>query len=217
MKSRTILFDLDGTLTDPARGITACIRYALDEMGEVPTSTPLEQFIGPPLDETFRELLTRPSEHDVSLAIEHYRRRFTDTGLYENAVYPGVTETLTELRDAGYDFRVATSKPHVFADRIIDHFELRHFFPQVYGSELSGVRTNKADLIRHVLVEEGLEQGDAWMIGDRKHDILGARANGLPSVGVTWGFGSRVELESAGADHVADTVSELPSIFGPRG
>lgn len=212
LEGRSILFDLDGTLTNPARGITECIRYALAEMAEPPPAEPLERFIGPPLDETFHHLLAQPDESRVRRAIEHYRTRFRDTGLFENELYPGIPEVLASLTEAGADLYVATAKPHVFANRIIDHFGLRPFFRGVYGPELSGLRNDKAELIRHLFLEEGLD-GASWMIGDRKHDIEAARANGVPAVGVLWGFGSREELTAAGADHVVERVDELPRLL----
>lgn len=214
-RTTTLLFDLDGTLTNPALGITQCIRYALEQMGEAPAAEPLERFIGPPLEESFAQLLDRADDSRVRAAIEHYRHRFTETGIFENEVYPGIPAALTELQAAGVEMYVATAKPHVFANRIIDHFELRSFFRRVYGSELSGVRARKGELIRHLLVEENLSPSNTCMIGDRKHDIEGARENGVRSVGVVWGFGARAELEQAGADDLVESVASLTRLGTP--
>jgi len=204
-----ILFDLDGTLTDPAPGIVACLEHALREMGAPSTDPHLSRFIGPPLQETFAQLLATSDPGVIEAAIGHYRERFADVGLFENALYPAIPLALQELSDRGFALRVATSKPHVFADRIIDHFGLRDFFPRVYGSELSGVRTDKGELIEYVLRTESLSPASTIMVGDRRHDIDGARVNRVPAVGVLWGFGSHEELMRAAPDAIVETAEEL--------
>jgi phosphoglycolate phosphatase len=206
-----LLFDLDGTLTDPAPGITACIAHALRALGRTPPPAgELRRFIGPPLRAVFAEALATDDVALVEEGVRLYRERFSTLGLYENSVYPAVARVLGELSSEGFELRVVTSKAHVYADRIIDHFELRQFFPRVYGAELSGERSSKAELLGQVLSSERVQPQRACMIGDRLHDIEGARAHGIATVGVTWGYGSREELETAGADLVIDALDELP-------
>jgi phosphoglycolate phosphatase len=206
-----LLFDLDGTLTDPAPGITACIVHAVRALGHVaPPAAELRRFIGPPLREAFAELLSTEDSARLEDGVRLYRERFSTLGLYENAVYPAVPRVLGELRSAGFQLRVVTSKAHVYADRIIDHFQLREFFPRVYGAELSGERSGKAELIARVLASESIAASRACMIGDRRHDVDGAKANSMAAIGVTWGYGAREELEAAGADRVIDAWHELP-------
>lgn len=208
-----LLFDLDGTLTDSRPGIIASMRHALGVMGlPVPEEHSLLRFIGPPTHDAFRELLSSSDPDLNARAIGIYRERYAKLGLFENSVYPGVAEGLSALNEAGATLFVCTSKPEVFADQIIDHFELRRYFKHVYGSELSGERSNKGDLIAHVLTREGLTS-DAWMIGDRLHDIRGAKLNTLRSAGVLWGYGSRDELAEAGADALFPSMSELVRAF----
>ncbi len=209
MSNLTLLFDLDGTLTDSRPGIISGIQHALGVMGlPVPPEHSLLRFIGPPTHDAFRELLSSSDPELNARAIGIYRERYAKQGLYENSVYPGVAEGLAALREAGATLFVATSKPQVFARQIIDHFGLAQYFVTVYGSELSGERSNKGDLIAHVLTQEGLTN-DAWMIGDRLHDIRGAKLNGLRSAGVLWGYGSRDELSEAGADATFANMQEL--------
>ncbi len=210
-----IFFDLDGTLTDPAPGITGCMRYAAERLGIDPGDD-LEQYIGPPLHETFRCILASMDPALIDEAIRLYRERFSTIGLFENALYPGIPELLATLDAAGHELRVVTSKPHVFADRIIDHFDLRRWLPRVYGSELDGTRTDKKDLIGYVLEHEDRSATDATMIGDRRHDIIGAKAHELRTIGVAWGYGAEGELEAAGADSVAETVEELEDLLVRR-
>ena len=206
-----LLFDLDGTLTDPAEGITACIQHSLQALGQgnVPMKSDLRRFIGPPLQETFAELLRTSDEAWIDDAIARYRERFSVTGLFENELYAETLEGLACFQGAGHRLWVATSKPEVFAERIIDHFELTRFFQKVYGSELDGRNSAKTDLIAHVLLAEGLDPGQTCMIGDRSHDIVGGRANGVRTIGVLWGFGSEDELRMAKAEFVVDSVLSL--------
>lgn len=208
----TIFFDLDGTLTDPAPGITASIEYAARKLGVEQVERP-EQYIGPPLRSSFRCILATMDESLVEDAMTHYRERFGLVGLFENEVYEGIPEMLAELTERGHRLRVVTSKPTFYADKIIDHFDLRRFFPRVYGAEMDGTRSDKGELIAHVLSSEGIDGSAATMIGDRKHDILGAKKHRLRTVGVTWGYGAEGEIEEAGADHVVDTVEELGTVL----
>jgi phosphoglycolate phosphatase len=141
--------------------------------------------------------------------VRRYRERFSTIGLYENAVHPGIPKVLATLRAEGFSLRIVTSKAHVFANRIVDHFALREFFPRVYGAELTGELSIKAELVAHALASENARPDRACMIGDRRHDVEGARAHGVTAIGVTWGYGSREELELAGADRVIEHFDEL--------
>ena len=203
-----LLFDLDGTLTDPKRGIVGCMRYALERLDRDPDSfSNLERFIGPPLLDSFYHLLGNEKEAQIALTL--YRERFSTVGLYENKVYEGIENSLSELAANGCRMLVATSKPRVFAARIIHHFNLDAYFEFVYGSELDGQRADKADLIAYILSQEKLDVADTRMIGDRLHDINGATKNGVRSIGVLWGYGSHDELSAAGADVLCDSPSAL--------
>jgi len=203
-----IFFDLDGTLTDPKPGITRSIQYALDKLGQqtIPTEDELTWCIGPPLRASFVKLL---GEASADLAVSLYRERFSDIGLYENAVYAGVEDVLTALRQSGHRLFVATSKAHVFADRIIDHFDLRRHFERVFGAELDGTRADKSDLLAYALKTTSVESSHAVMIGDRSHDMIGARNNGIKGIGVLYGYGSAQELTAAGASHLCATPNAI--------
>ena len=204
-----LLFDLDGTLTDAGTGITRCIQHALAALGApAPADADLRWCVGPPLQPTFAELLGTDDVERIDRAIALYRERFVATGMFENAVYPGVADGLRRLRAAGHALWVVTSKPHEFARKILVHFELRDAFAEVYGSEFSGVHSDKRDLLRHVLSVERFAE-PPWMIGDRRHDVEAAHANGLRAVGVTWGYGTGAELQTAGADVLVESMQEL--------
>lgn len=208
-----LLFDLDGTLTDPRQGILACFKYSLRRLQlKAPPDLELERFIGPPLRESFAALVGRDDGERVEQAITYYRERFATVGIFENDVYPGMVETLSRLRDRGALLFVATSKPTVFAERIVEHFELDRFFSAVYGSELSGANADKKDLLARLLDAESLSPADTVMIGDRAHDVLGARANNIFPVGVLWGYGSREELLAAGARLLCEEPSGLADV-----
>src|SRR5215469_15757660 len=200
----TLFFDLDGTLTDPKPGITRSIQYALGRLGRlVPSQDELAWCIGPPLRASFVALLGGEDHADRAVAL--YRERFGEVGLFENSVYPEIETVLAKLSQSGFRMFVATSKPHVFARRIIDHFGLARHFEYVFGSELDGTRVHKADLIAYALEQTGADASRSLMIGDRSHDVLGAKANGMDAIGVTYGYGSREELISAGARHLCAT------------
>lgn len=209
-----ILFDLDGTLTDPVVGITNSVAYALASFDiQVEDKTALRDFIGPPLGDSFRENYGF-SEAESRRAIEKYREYFADKGIFENEVYPGIPQLLARLKAQGKMTLVATSKPEVFARRILEHFGLSQYFDLIRGSNLDGSRVKKAEVIACAL--EGLpvrETGQAVMVGDRKHDILGAKAQGLESIGALYGYGSRGELSAAGADWLAADVQELSALL----
>jgi len=205
-----LLFDLDGTLTDPFVGITACIRHALTALGRpAPPADQLRWCIGPPLRDSLATLLGADHAHKADEALAVYRERFGRVGLFENQAYPGIREALAGLQERGHVLRVATSKPAVFARRIIEHFDLARYFTSVDGCELDGTRGDKRSLIAYILREYGLTPGETLMIGDREHDVIGARENGVAAIGVLWGFGSREELEAAGALRLVATPEGL--------
>ena len=211
-----LFFDLDGTLTDPGEGITRCIAYALEGMGHpAPSLESLRRWIGPPLWESFPVLLQTEDPIEVRRAVDLYRERFTTEGMFENRIYPGIPAGLAARRAEGHRLRVVTVKPHLYARKILEHFGLASLFEQVYGSELSGENSDKAELIRLALTENGIAAREAWMIGDRRHDIEGARANGVGAIGVLWGYGSAAELRDAGADALIGTIDELGDLLRP--
>ncbi|WP_022664932.1 HAD family hydrolase [Desulfospira joergensenii] len=196
-----ILFDLDGTLTDPFTGISRCISYALETLGrKSPSPKDLAWCIGPPLRDSFIELLG-PDKALAEKALTLYRERFTRTGMFENSVYEGIPQALRDLEKRGHTLFVATSKPWVYAEKIIRHFELHPFFKTIYGCELDGTRGDKTSLISHVLKEESLSASSTVMVGDTAYDMEGAENNGISGIGVLWGYGSRQDLEAAGAGY----------------
>ncbi|MEW6733185.1 MAG: HAD hydrolase-like protein [Acidobacteriota bacterium] len=207
---KALLFDLDGTLTDPKIGIVRCIKYALEQMARpFPSDEILASFIGPPLRGVFSILLKSTDNELIEEALVWYRQRFTDIGLYENQIYEGIPEMLVSAQQVTAMSFVATSKPTVYAQRIIKHFELDRHFSGIYGAELGGQFENKADLLAHLLINEGIQPEDVVMIGDRAVDIIAAKANRVRSVGVLWGYGSEKELIEAGADVLCRLPSEL--------
>ena len=179
----TLLFDLDGTLVDPVDGITRSIQYALAKLDRpVPPKEKLLWCIGPPLMESFKRLIEPCSSDMAALALRHYRQRYNEIGKFENSVYPDIPQTLEALKQAGGRLFIATAKPTIFATQIAAHFRLAAYFEAVYGSELSGERSDKADLIGHILSTEDLDPSTTIMVGDRKHDIIGAKGNGIKDV-----------------------------------
>jgi phosphoglycolate phosphatase len=205
-----VLFDLDGTLTDPKLGITRSIQYALRKRGRhVPDADSLESLIGPPLEQSFRSHFGM-APADARRAVEDYREYFEETGLFENAVYPGIPELLARLRANGARLAVATSKPTVFAERILAHFALAEHFEHVVGSFLDGRRVEKHELIADALTTlGGVDRERAAHVGDRRHDVLGAHANGIRAIAVGWGYGTRDELDSAKPSAVVESVVAL--------
>lgn len=217
MIADALLFDLDGTLTDPKPGIVGSLRFALDQLGvSCPSDDVLASFIGPPLRGTFAMLLDTSEAFRIEEAMTCYRQRFAATGLYENQVYAGVPVMLEHVQQAATAMYVATSKPRVYAERIVQHFGLDHHFRQVYGPELDGQREDKADLLAYLLASEGLGAPDAVMIGDRAADVRAAKANGVRSIGVLWGYGSAQELLDAGVDLLCETPAELAAQLSER-
>jgi phosphoglycolate phosphatase len=203
-----LLFDLDGTLTDPKQGIVACIRYALQRLDiEIAADIRLESYIGPPLRDTFRSLCG--GDDDVEAAVGYYRERFATVGLFENQVYDGIPLCLEQLRDSADSIHLATSKPTIYAERIMQHFGLERFFDRIYGSELDGRLGDKTELISHILKREKQHAADTIMIGDRSFDMVGASNNKVRAIGVLWGYGSEAEIELAGADRICSHPAEL--------
>lgn len=206
-----VFFDLDGTLTDPMPGITGCVQYALQRLGEpVPEAQELTWCIGPPLLDSLARLV---GDERAPMAVAHYRERFADVGLYENALYPGIVDMLQALAAAGTRMFVASSKPEVFVRRIVEHFEIGDYFSAIFGSELDGTRVDKSDLLRFALTKTRAPSPHTTMVGDREHDVIGARNNGLHAVGVLYGYGSVAELESAGVDNLANTPADLVALL----
>ncbi len=208
-----LLFDLDGTLTDPKVGITTCVQYALRSFGiEEPDLDRLEPFIGPPLRDSFQKFYGFSPEQ-AEEAVAKYRERFQDVGIFENQVYDGIPQMLRTLQSKGIHLAVASSKPEVFVRRILEHFQIDQYFEVVVGSELDGTRDNKDEVVREALGRLSGEQPvaleDVYMIGDRSYDVEGARALGVESVGVTYGYGSMEELKEAKADYIVRSVEEL--------
>jgi phosphoglycolate phosphatase len=214
MDKKHLLFDLDGTLTDPKEGITKSVQYALNKFGiKIEDRDELCPFIGPPLIDSFMEFYNF-SEEDAKKAVILYREYFTDKGILDNKVFEGAEEVLKSLVDRGKKLYVASSKPEVFVRQIMEHFGLDIYFTFMGGSDLNGTRDKKADVIRYVMKECGLKDPDSIvMIGDRKHDILGAREVSIDSVGVLYGYGSRQELEEAGALKIAETIFDLQNLL----
>ncbi|WP_271253195.1 HAD hydrolase-like protein [Pseudanabaena sp. Chao 1811] len=209
-----ILFDLDGTLTDPKIGITTCIQYAIANLGyQPPATTDLLWCIGPPLSVSFAKLLETNDRDLVDKAISLYRDRFSTIGLFENLLYPDIPETLKLIRNEGYQTYVATSKPHIYAKRIIEHFGLSSMFDGIYGSELDGTNSIKSELIRHILDQENIAPAQTVMIGDRYHDVVGAKQNQVLAIGVTYGYGTEAELKEHGVDLLAHSPQEISHLI----
>ncbi|MBD2329261.1 HAD family hydrolase [Alkalinema sp. FACHB-956] len=219
-----ILFDLDGTLTDAKPGIVRSIQYALSEMGyAVPDPEALGWCVGPPLHRSFARLLNRDEPVEghhcvedslIQQALTLYRQRYATLGMFESTLYPQVPDTLKALRVAGYRTFVATSKPQVYANQIISYFSISSLFDRVYGSEFDGTRSEKGDLIRYILQTENLSATTTVMIGDREHDIIGAKLNQVAAIGVTYGYGSLQELQAQGANWIVASPTELLQLFG---
>ena len=208
-----LLFDLDGTLTDPKVGICTCVQYALDSFGiQEPDLDKLEPFIGPPLKDSFKEFYHMSGEQAEG-AVEKFRERFRDKGIFENKVYKGIPGMLKSLRSKGMILAVASGKPAVFVKRILEHFHIAKYFTVVVGSELDGTRVNKDQVVREALRQlfqgKPVDRDQVYMIGDRRFDVEGAHALGVESVGVTYGYGSMEELKAAKSDYIVRSVEEL--------
>lgn len=209
-----ILFDLDGTLTDPKEGIYNGIRFALTQLNqEIPPPSDFTSFVGPPLRVVFAKLITPNSDDHIEKAVSLYRQNYRQSGLKQHILYGGVPEMLQKLKNAGYNLFVATSKPIPFAGPIMDQLGIKSYFKGIYGSELDGKNDNKVDLIADLLHKENLRPEHSIMIGDREHDIIGAKKNGLTALGVTYGYGSESELLEAGAETVLHRPKEVALYF----
>lgn len=206
------LFDLDGTLTDPQEGITGCVQYALEQFGIREERASLKKFIGPPLKTSFMQFYGF-SEAEAERASAFYRARFAPIGVYENAPYDGIEAVLSGLKRSGAVLAVASSKPVVFVRQILERFSLIRYFDAVIGAEEDGSHGEKAEVIARAMEDIGAERDQTAMVGDRKYDILGAKANGIYAVGAAYGFAEEGELAAAGADEIAETVSELGRIL----
>lgn len=204
-----ILIDLDGTLTDPAPGIIGCFRHALHQLGvEAPAAESLGWIIGPPLRASFGTVLKdRASPED---ALRLYRERYAESGMLEATLYPGIVPMLADLQIIAPRLLLCTAKPHVFARPILAHFGLAPFFAGLYGAELDGTHDDKGDLIAHLLQQEDLAPASACMIGDRLHDVNGAKRHGIPTIGALWGYGGEAELRAAGAVALCETPGQIP-------
>lgn len=213
MKPSTVFFDLDGTLTDPGLGITNSVMHALEKMGVTPPEREkLYPFIGPPLKWSFHEYYGF-DDAQCEEAVVLYRAYFSVKGLFENELYPAIPGVLDRLRAAGLRLAVATSKPEPFSERIIEHFGLTGKFEAVCGSTMEETRTNKWEVIQYAMERLGVKPEECIMVGDRKHDVLGAKTCGLPCIGVLYGYGSREELTEAGASALAETPEDVADII----
>ncbi|MDJ0917164.1 MAG: HAD hydrolase-like protein [Woeseiaceae bacterium] len=205
----SVFFDLDGTLTDPWLGISRSIEYALDALDlERDPGDDYRWCIGPPLRESF-SMLAGGELAERALSI--YRERYSEVGWRENTPYDGIPATLAALTDSGRKLYVATSKPHVFATRILEHFELLPFFTAVYGAELDGTRSDKSELLAYALSQHTVNE--PAMVGDRRYDMIGAAANAMRAIGVSYGYGSTEELSEAGAEHIVDSPAGLIDVL----
>ena len=214
MKYKYILFDLDGTITDPGIGITNSVMYALKKYNiNVSDRSELYKFIGPPLSESFENYYGF-SEEQAKMAVEYYREYYRDKGIFENLLYEGFKELLKALKDDDKILIVATSKPEVFAKQILEYFDSAKYFTYIAGSNLDGTRTKKDEVIKYALESCNIvDLSKVIMIGDREHDIIGAKKVGIDSIGVLFGYGDKNELEAAGADFIVDTVEEIGEVL----
>ena len=212
-----VLFDLDGTLTASDPGIVRCAEYALRQLGKaVPPREELLKFVGPPLFDAFEQVAGLAPE-EIEPAIQYYRERYSVTGIFECTLYPGLQELLAAVQQAGLGIHLATSKPILFANRILEHFDLLHFFTSTEGVPMDADKHTKADVIARVLQKNHLPAESAVMVGDRFYDAEGAAACGLAFIGVTYGYGSRQELEEAGAALLAPDLPTLQRMLLSRG
>jgi haloacid dehalogenase superfamily, subfamily IA, variant 1 with third motif having Dx(3-4)D or Dx(3-4)E len=213
-KYQYLLLDLDGTVTDPMVGITRSVQYALSFFGiTIYNLEELCPFIGPPLKDSFKEFYHFTDEQ-AEEAVQKYREYFSAKGIFENEVYEGMEEFLKDQTQQGKNVMLATSKPEPFAIQILEHFNLGRYFSFIGGSTFDGSRSTKTDVIRYVLDTQDIKDlSKVVMVGDRKHDIEGAKENGVDSVGVLYGYGSEAELKQAGADYIVASIAELATVL----
>ena len=213
---KAIMFDLDGTLTESGEGITKSVQYALEKIGRPePDLEKLKVFVGPPLLDQFMKYADT-DEETARQAVAFYRERYGVTGIYENSVYPGIPELLEELRRKGYLLAVASSKPENYVNQVLDYFHLSGYFDVIVGSEMNGNRTRKAQVIEETLERLKLSghRNQVLMVGDKEHDVLGAREAGVECVAVSYGYGTMEELEAANPLRIVDSAKELLHFFG---
>jgi len=210
----TVLFDLDGTLTDSRLGITRSAAYALEDFGiTVNNYDELNGFVGPPIRWSFKEF-TGFDDATVEKVVQKFRERYFVTGVYENEMYPGIDTVLQELKNDGKTLMVATAKVKSLADMVLSHFNIAQYFDYVSGSEMDGTRSEKSEIIRYAMEQNNIiDVFDCIMVGDRKHDIIGAKSVNMKSIGILYGYGSKEELTEAGADYIINTVEELPAFI----
>lgn len=213
-KYEIILFDLDGTLTDPKVGITKAVKYALSKYDiKVEGLEELEKFIGPPLSESFKEFYSFPDEK-INEVIDYYREYYADKGIFENEVYSDIPMLLKELKKKEKILVVATSKPTIFAKKILEYFNLDGYFDLVVGSDLDGTRSIKAEVIQYIFLELGIKDSKkVVMVGDRKYDVIGAKKNNIDSIAVAYGYGTHEELEEARPTYYVNTIKEIMRII----
>jgi phosphoglycolate phosphatase len=211
-ENHAVLIDLDGTLLDTFEGITKSVIFTLEKIGmTAPAPEDLTWIIGPPLEASFAKLIGSIDPKQIDLCMNHYRERYEKIGIYESVVYPGIQHALEELSQV-CDLYLATAKPHQYGREALRHHGLLEYFREVHGSEFDGARAEKSELIAYILERERIQPSNAIMIGDRKYDILGAKANGVLGIGVTWGYGTSEELIEAGARLLAGKADELPEL-----
>lgn len=211
---KSVFFDLDGTLIESHEGITKSIKYAIEKLDHPsPPLSQLRKTIGQPLWEIFPQLLGTEERGQIERAVALYRERFETKGIYENAVYPGVPEMLRSLQRMDVVCYIVTAKPTRYAERILENFSLPQYFARTYGSHPDGMLSQKTELIRHVLTEEGLDPKETVMVGDRTSDVRGAFSNGVKAIGVTYGYGTHEALESAGATWICDSPGAATDIL----
>ena len=208
---KTILFDLDGTLTDSGEGTINCVIYALERFGRpIPARESLRYFVGPPLHESFIKQGVPADRAEEAVAV--YRERYVPTGMFENTPYPGVREMLEKLKEEGHTLYVASSKPEWMCVQILEHFELAKYFTQICGATMDTSRTNKEAVIEYLIQENG-KNHNMVMVGDTKFDVLGAKVHGIPCIGVSWGYGAVAEMLDAGAASIAETMDDLTQLL----
>ena len=212
MMRRSAIFDLDGTLTDSKPGILGCLTRALEAHG-IAWTGPLDWFIGPPADQSLRRLMPEADEGRRAALLHDYRLCYDATGWQQNSVYPGVPAVLQSLQSSGWQLFVCTSKREDFALRILEKFSLSSYFLAVYADTAGSLHHSKTDLLGRLIEEQSLDPATTFMVGDRNFDIEAARANGVPSIAVTYGYGTAEELEAARPDHTCNAVEDLLPIF----
>ena len=213
MKYKYILFDMDGTICDSARGILKSLQYSLDYMNiKIPDIETLKPFLGPPIRESYRQAFNLEGE-ELEIAVAKFRERYIPIGMFENDLYPGIYELIRDLKSEGRSIILATGKVYDQAEQILNHFDLLKYFDFVSGCEIDGTRSHKHEIIDYALDNMGVEKSSAVMVGDRYHDIVGAAKTGIASIGVLYGYGTREEIAAHGPDYTAETVEQLRELL----